>query len=123
MKVHELAKKLNLKAVDLLKQLKDNGEDVNSINSTLSEEQQKSITEILTGSSDEFSAGPSGNYISQIAFVREIGDEKYQLVKATVDENNNLKVQSVKEYASRVRAFHDLGYENGLIEMVRAVRV
>lgn len=121
MKVFELAKKLNVKAADLLKQLNEQGEDVKSINANLSDSQEAMITEVVTGSPAE--ARGEGQFKSNIAFVRTVGDEKYELVKAVIDEKNNLTVKSVKEYSSRVRAFMDLGYENGLIEMERVAHV
>jgi hypothetical protein len=121
MKVFELAKKLNMKAADLLKQLNEQGEDVKSINASLSESQEAMITEVVTGSPTE-SRG-EGKFKTNIAFVRLVGDEKYELVKAVIDENNNITVKSVKNYTSRVRAFMDLGYENGLIEMERFAHV
>lgn len=121
MKVFELAKKLNVKAADLLKQLNEQGEDVKSINANLSDSQEQMITEVVNGVPLENKS--EGQFKSNIAFVRSVGDEKYELVKAIIDENNNLSIKSVKLYNSRVRAFMDLGYETGLIEMERVAHV
>ena len=121
MKVFELAKKLNMKATDLLKQLNEQGEEVKSINASLSESQEEMITEVITGTTAD-SRG-AGQYVSNIAFVRNVGGEKYELVKATIDENNNLTVKSVEKFASRVRAFAALDYTTGLIEIERSVNV
>ena len=102
MKVFELAKKLNVKAADLLKQLNEQGEEIKSINANLSDSQEQMITEVVTGNSAE--ARGEGQYKSNIAFVRTVGDEKYELVKAVIDENNNLTIKSVKEYSRSARA-------------------
>lgn len=118
MKVFELAKQLNVKAVDLLKQLQENGEDVKSINTNLSEDQEKMISEVITGSDLGV-----GQFKTNIAFVRKLEGENYELCLGVVDEKNNLEVTQIKKYQSRVRAYSDLSYYTGLIEMERAVNV
>jgi hypothetical protein len=109
MKVYELAKILNKKSNELLKLI----DGVKSINSELSEEQVEEVKSKIIREELE-----SGNETTRIAFVRKSG-KIFQLVEANVDLLGNLEITAMKEYESKVRAFHELGYLNGLIEMER----
>lgn len=107
MKVFELAKIVNKKANEIVKMV----DGVKSINSELTEEQVEFVKSKIVSD-----ALQSENETTHIAFVRKAG-KKYQLVEANIDLLGNLEIISIKETESKVRAFHDLGYVNGLIEM------
>lgn len=118
MKLHELAKELNVKATELLKTAQILGlTEVKSINNNVSEEDEQLLRNEV---------GPivtTGSCITPIAFVRKTGKKDvhgqmiYELCEGEICENGVFTMKKVTPKISRTRAFHDLGYKNGLIEI------
>jgi hypothetical protein len=116
MKIHELAKELNSKATDILKKATELGLPEKSISSVLSEESEQIlrnefVPEVLTG-----------EFVTPIAFVRQNGKNAegtvlYEVVEAEVCSNGTLVVKKVTKMPNRTRAFHELGYKTGLLEI------
>jgi hypothetical protein len=116
MKLHELAKELNTKATELLKKATELNMEIKSVNAHVSLEDEQTLR-------NEFGIVVSGgSLITPIAFVRRLGLDannmmRYELVEAEICENGFVEIKSRKEFNSRTRAFHELGYKNGHLEM------
>lgn len=118
MKLHELAKELNVRATELLKTSQLLGlAEIKSINNNVSDEDEQALRNEV---------GPTvttGSCITPIAFVRKSGQKDahgqmiYELCEAEICENGVFVMKKVTPKISRTRAFHDLGYKNGLIEI------
>lgn len=119
MKVFELAKQLNQKATETLKKLKDAGADVNSINSVVSDADMALLADLERPVAVEM----QGQFVSNIAFVRKLDGENYEVCLGQIDELNNFNLKKSIKFESRVRAYHELNYHNSLIEMERVVNV